>query len=152
MPDSVRELLLLEVQNVFTNLTPTDSGGGTIFGRVFDAPPDGRETKGQNTISILEGDEIYLEVVSPDKRDRRLSVEIAALGHCPRGTAPRSYANSMLADLEQIVEANSKWGGNAYATLFNSNVVDRINTADRTIEVVLFIDIQYRTKRSDPRA
>jgi hypothetical protein len=151
MPDSQRELLLAQMETVFANLTPADSGGGTVFGGVFDAPKDGREHKGQNTISILEGDEIYIEVVSPDKRDRRLAVELQAIGWCPRGTKPRAYANSLLADLEEIVEANSKWGGLAYATLFQSNVVERINTADRSVEVVLFIAIQYRTKRSDPR-
>lgn len=151
MPDSQRELLLQQIETVFGNLTPADSGGGITFGAVYDAPADGRQKKGQNVVSIIEGDEVYLEVLSPDKRDRRLAVEIAALGHCPRGTNARTYANSLLSDLEEIVEANSKWGGIAYATLFRSNVVERINTADRTVEVVLFIDIQYRTKRSDPR-
>lgn len=151
MPDSQREQLLAQMESVFSNLTPADSGGGITFGRVFDAPADGRETRGQNTLSILEGDEVYLNVVSPDKRDRRLSVELQAIGHCPRGTKPRAYANSLLSDLEEIVAANDTWGGFAYATLFRSNIVERINTADRTVEVVLFIDVQYRTKRSDPR-
>jgi hypothetical protein len=152
VPDSVRELVLAEIARVFTDLTPADSQGGTVFGLVTDAPPDGRETRGQNVLSVIESDEVYLEVLSPDKRDRRLSIELSAVGHCPRGTSPRSYANSLLADMEEIVEANSLWGGHAYATLFNSNIVDRLNSADRTVEVVMFIDVQYRTKRSDPRA
>jgi len=152
MPDSIREQLLTQMEAVFTNLTAGDSGGGTTFGRVFDAPADGRETRGQNTLSILETDEIYLEVVSPDKRDRRLSVELQAIGHAPRGTKPRAYANSLLADLEEICETNRLWGGLAYATLFRSNLTTRINTADATVEVVLFIDVQYRAKRSNPRA
>ena len=151
MPDSKREQLLTEVERVFTAMTITDTQGGTVFGRVFDAPKDGREHKGINTLSVIENDEVYIEVVSPDKRDRRLSIELQAIGNCPRGETPRAYANNLLADLEEIVEANSKWSGLAYATLFTSNVTERINTADRTVEVVLFISVQYRTKRTDPR-
>lgn len=151
MPDSQRELLLQNMEDVFCNLTEASSGGGIKFGAVFDAPADGRMKKGQNILTIIEGGEVYLEVLSPDKRDRRLSVELAAVCHVPRGQKPRSYANSVLSDLEEIVEANSKWNGLAYATLFTSNDIDRINSNDRTVEVVLFIDVQYRTKRSDPR-
>lgn len=152
MPDSKREQLLQRMEAVFSGLTAADSGGGTTFGGVFTSPLDGRESRARNLLAILEGDEVYLDVVTPDKRDRRLSIELQALGHCPRGTDPRSYANGLLADMEEVVEANRLWNGLAYATLFRANTVERINTADRTVEVLMFIDVQYRTRRSDPRA
>lgn len=149
MPDPIRERVLSEIQSVFRTAT---GSGGNSFAAVYDAPVDGREYKGQNVLAVIESTEIYIEVVSPDKRDRRIDVELQAVGYCPRNTTPRAYANSLLADMEEIVEANRFWGGNAYATLFLSNTVERINTADRTVEVVLFIAVQYRTKRSDPRS
>lgn len=149
MPDSRRERLLQEMERVFQSSTGT---GGTTFSEVFDAPITGRAHKGRTILAIIEGDEPYIDVVSPNKRDRRLGVELQVLSYVPTGEKPRAYLNNILADMEEIVEANRLWGGLAMATIFRSNITDRSNTADRTVEAVLFIDVQYRTARDDPRA
>lgn len=148
---SKREDLLSHMQTVFQNTVSGDSGGGTTFGRVLNSPPDGRELKGQTVLSIIEGNESYLEVVSPDKRDRALDVDLTVRAYIPRDTSLRAGANNVLADLEEIVEANSLWGGRAYATLFLANTIDREDTGDRVVEITLFISVRYRTRRSDPR-
>lgn len=148
MPDSKREQLLAEIQRVFKTTT---GSGGTAFKEVFASPYQGREKAGQNVLSVLEGTETYLEVVSPDKRDRRLDVELDCKAYVPMGTTLRAGGNNVLADLEEIVEANSLWSGLAYSTIFQSNLVEREDTGDRNVQVTLFIAVQYRTKRSDPR-
>lgn len=152
MPASVRELLLTEIQRVFADATNATSGGGTTWGRVLDSPYEGREFAGQNVMSITEGTETYIDVVSPDKRDRSLEVDLQTRVYIPRGTALRRGANDVLADIEEIVEANSLWTGLAYSTTMTANSVEREDSGDRTVTINLFMTVRYRTKRTDPRA
>ena len=152
MPASHRELLLAEVQRVFSEAVAGDTRGGTTWGRVLDSPYEGREFKGQNIMSLIEGTETYIEVLSPDKRDRALELDIQTRVYVPKGTSLRAGANTVLSDLEEIVEANNLWGGLAYATVFGANSVQREDTGDRVVEVSLFITLRYRTKRTDPRS
>jgi len=152
MPDSVREQLLMRMEAVFEAVTVADSGGGTIWGRVLSSPYSGREKSGQNILSIVEGNESYIDVVSPDKRDRSLEVDLQTRVYVPLNTKPRAHANSVLADIEEIVERNCHWNGMAYATFLLANSVEREDTADRNIEISVFLSIRYRTKRTDPRA
>lgn len=148
MPDPNRELVLKEIEAVFAAVT---GPGGTKFGKVMDVPYDRDEHKGQNLLSVLEGIESYLEVVSPDKLDRSLEVELACRAYVPMGTSMRAGANNVLADIEHTVAANEKWGGHAYATFMQSNSVERDSGPNRAVEISLFLMIRYRTKRSDPR-
>jgi hypothetical protein len=152
MPVSHRELLLREISRVFLDATGASSGGGTTWSRVLDSSYEGREFKGQNIMAILEGTETYIDVVSPDKRDRALEIDIQTLVYAPMGTDHRTYANNVLADIEEIIEANSLWAGLAYATFLTANSIDRDDTKDRTVEISLFMVVRYRTKRSNPRA
>ena len=152
MANEQRELLLQNMQATFAALTPASTGGGTTFGRVLDSPYEGRELKGQNVMSILEGTETYIDVVSPDKRDRRLEVDLVCRVYVPMGTTLRQGANQVLADVEETIVANERWGGYAYGTFPLANTVDREDTGDRVVEVTVFMAVQYRTKRSDPRA
>lgn len=152
MTEPVREQLLRYMQTVFEGVTAASSTHGTIWGRVLDSPYEGREFKGQNVMSILEGTESYVDVTSPDKRDRQLDVDIQTRCYVPTGTALRTGANRVLADLEEIIEANNLWNGLAYATFFLANDVVREDSGDRVVEISLFLNVRYRTKRSDPNA
>lgn len=152
MPVSHRELLLREITRVFSDATGAMSGGGTVWGRVLDSAYEGREFKGQNIMSIIEGTETYIDVVSPDKRDRSLEIDLQTRVYVPMGNELRTGANSVLADIEEIIEANNLWAGLAYATFMTANSIDRDNTADRSVEISLFFTVRYRTKRTDPRA
>lgn len=152
MANEKRELLLAEVQRVFADAVAGDTGGGTTWGAVLDSPYEGREKKGQNVMSVIEGTETYIDVTSPDKRDRRLEVDLTCMCYIPMGTTLRSGANRVLADMEQLIDANEKWGGHAYATFLLANSIVREDSGDRTVEVTLFMAVQYRTKRSNPRA
>lgn len=152
MPDSRRELLLKRIMHVFEAATAGSTGGGTTWGRVLDSPYEGREFKGQNVLSIMEGTETYIDVVSPDKRDRALEIDLQTRVYVPMGTSLRAGANSVLADIEELVEANALWDGLAYATFLTANSIDRQDTGDRTVEISVFLTVRYRTKRTDPRA
>lgn len=149
MTESVREQLLSTMEAVFQAVVPADSENGTTWGRVLDSSYEGREFKGKNVMSIIEGDETYIDVVSPDKRDRSLDVDIQTRVYVPLGVRLRTGANRVLGDLEQIIEANRMWGGFAYATTFLANSVTREDTGDRTVEISLFINVRYRTKRTN---
>lgn len=151
MPASRREQILVEIQRVFAEATPADSGGGTTWGRVLDSDYRGREFRGQNVMSVMEGTETYLDKLSTNARDRRLEVDLMTRVYVPRGVALRTGANDVLADIEEICAANELWGGLAMATFFLSNTVEREDTGDRTIDLSLFITVQYRAFRSDPR-
>lgn len=152
MPLSVREQLLSRIMTVFQNATASTTQGGTTWGRVLDSPYEGRELKGKNVISIIEGNETYIDVVSPDKRDRALEIDLQTMCYVPMGTTLRAGANNVLADIEELVEANNLWNGLAYATFFLANSVTREDTNDRTVEISVFLSVRYRTKRTDPRA
>lgn len=152
MAEPVREQVLARMAQVLANVTPADSANGTTWGLVIDSPYEGREFKGQNVMSIIEGDETYIDVVSPDKRDRQLDIDIRTRCYIPLGTSLRTGANRVLADLEQIVEINNLWDNLAYATNFLANSVDREDTGDRVVEISLFINVRYRTKRTDATA
>lgn len=152
MPVSHRELLLAEIMQVFKDATAASTGGGTVWSRVQDSPYSPGDFKGQNVISIIEGTETYIDVVSPDKRDRSLEIDMQARVYVPMGTTQRSGANNALADMEELIEANNLWGGLAYATFLTANSVDREDIGDRSVEISLFITVRYRTKRSDPRS
>lgn len=152
MPEPIREQLLLQMQTVFQGVGPSDSVNGTVWGRVLDSPYQGREFKGQNIMSVIEGTETYIDVVSPDKRDRSLDIDLQTRCYVPTGTGLRTGANRVLSDLEQIIEANTLWGGLAYSTTMLANDVDRDDTGDRTVEISLFLNVRYRTKRTDPTA
>jgi hypothetical protein len=91
-------------------------------------------------------------VVSPDKRDRALEIDLQTLVYVPMGTPLRTGANTVLADIEEIVEANALWDGLAYSTFLLANSVNREDTGDRTVEISVFLSVRYRTKRTDPRA
>jgi len=151
VPTSVRELLLREMQRVFLEADLATSGGGTRWARVLDSPMTGRELRGQNVMSILEGSETYIDVVSPDKRDRSLEVDLISRVVVPKGLSLREGANEVLADIEEIVEANVFWGGYAYATTLLANSVEREDTGDRVVEVSVFLSVRYRTRRTNPR-
>ena len=141
--------MLTEIERVFSVTTGT---GGTAFGRVLDSPYQGRESAGQNIMSVLEGTENYLDVVSVDKRDRVLEVELDCKVYIPINTSLRAGANNVLADLEEMIDANNLWSGLAYSTVMTSNLMDRDDTGVRNVQVTLFITVHYRTKRSDPRS
>lgn len=151
MADSRRELVLTAIMEAFSTATASDTDGGSTWGRVLDSSYEGREFKGQNVMSVIEGSETYLDVVSPDKRDRALEIDLQTRVHISSGTSLRAGANSVLADIEQLVEANALWGGLAYATFFLANSVDRADTNDRSVEISVFLSVRYRTKRSNPR-
>jgi len=153
MADSVREQVLAAIQQVFATATASDSDGGTTWGRVLDSAPDGREKKGQNVMSVIEGNETYIDVISPDKRDRSLDIDLQTKAYIPMGTGLRTGANAVLADIEQIIETNADlhWGGLAYATFLQANSVDREDTGDRVVDISVFINVRYRTKRTNPR-
>lgn len=152
MPDSVRELVLAEMQRVFADTVAGDTGGGTVWKTVLDTDIAGFKTKGQNVMGIIEGNETYIDVVSPDKRDRSLEVDLQTRVYVPKNTAIRAGANSVLADLEEIIEVNRLWGGLAYATTMLANSILREDQGDRVVEISMFINVRYRTKRTDPRA
>lgn len=151
MADSKREKVLAEIQRVFAEATANDSDGGTTFGRVLDSPYQGRELRGKNIMSVMEGTETYLEVVAPDKLDRRIEVDLDVRAYIPLGTTLRAGANGVLADIEQIIDANNYWGGHAYGTFMLANTISREDTGDRTVDIQIFMAVQYRTKRSNPR-
>lgn len=152
MADSKRELLLQEIMSVFSSATPSSSGGGTTWGKVMDSPWQGNDHKAQNLMSILEGNESYIDVVSPDKRDRALDIDINTRVYVGMGTSLRAGANNALADIEEILEANNLWNGLAYGTFFLANSIERSDTNDRNVEISIFLSIRYRTKRTDPRS
>jgi len=152
MSDSVREQVLARIIEVFETATAASSGGGTTWGRVLDSPLTGREKAGQNILTVIEGNESYIDVVSPDKRDRSLEVDLTTRVYVPLNKKARTHANDVLADIEEIVEANTLWNGLAYATFMLANTVEREDTADRNVELSLFLSVRYRTKRTDPRA
>lgn len=151
MAGEKRELVLAEIERVFSEATAADTGGGTTWGRVLDSPIQGREFKGKNVLAVLEGTETYTEPVSPDKLERRLEVDLQCRVYVPLGVGLRSGANTVLADMEELIDKNNLWGGNAVATRLLANSVDREDTGDRTVEVSLFMAVQYRSRRSNPR-
>jgi len=152
MAGEKRETLLSEIERVFADANPSDTGGGTTWGRVLSSPIEGREFRGQNVMAILEGTETYTEPTSPDKLERRLEVDLQTRVYVPRGVELRQGANTVLADVEELIYANNLWNGNAVATRILANTVEREDTGDRTVEVTVFMAVQYRTKRTDPRS
>jgi len=152
MPESIREQVLSTMQATFLAVTPSDTAHGTVWKRVLDSPYEGRDHKAQNVMSVIEGTETYIDVVSPDKRDRSLDIDIQTLCYIPLGVSLRTGANRVLSDLEQVIEANNLWNQLAYSTTLLANEVNREDTGDRTVELSLFINVRYRTKRTDPTA
>lgn len=143
-----RTTVLLAMKSVFETAV---GASGTRFGKVIFEPYEGDKFRGQNVLSILEGPETYIDFVSPNKRDRELQIEFDVHAYVPMGTDLFVGANNVLADLEQIVEANERWDGEAIYTSFNSNLKEVEDRQDRTVRVVLFCTVRYRTRRNDPR-
>lgn len=149
MLPSHRERLLKEFARVFET---TQGSGGTAWNRVLDTPWRGLENKGQNILSIIEGTESYIKVVSPNALDRSLEVDLHTLCYVPLGTTMRSGANNVLADIEEIVQANFTWAGLAYSTEMTANSIERDDQGDRKVEVTVFLNVKYRTRLDDPRS
>ena len=143
-----RNTLIKEVKRVFENAKGV---GGTQWKKVLRTRIDGNEFQGSNVLVILEQAETYLDVVSPDKRDRTLELELISRTYVPKGQVAGDVAHEVLADMEDIVEANERWDGAAIATFLQSNIIDIENEGDRVCEITLFISVRYRTRRSDPR-
>lgn len=149
MPDTRRVDILQEMESVFGSLTGTPNG--LTFGKVFSTDYEGQEVKkGQNVISILDGPESYIELISPNKLDRRLEVELRARVYVSIGTPIRTGALLALGDLEWVIDQNNLWNGLALGSFFQSNDYERFNEADRNVDLSLFFTVQYRTARSDP--
>lgn len=146
---TTRRALLNEIQRVFSTTT---GAGGTSWGKVLKTNIAGLEFKGKNVLGILEGPETYFDVVSPDKRDRELDIELQSRCYVTMGTDLNDAAHEILADMEDIVEANERWADNAMRTRLQSNIIDIEASGDRVVEISLFIQVRYRTKRSDPRS
>lgn len=152
MPESVREQVLAQIQSVFANAVPADSTHGTTWGKVMDVNYEASENKGKSVMAVLEGDETYIDVVSPDKRDRELEITLDTRAYISKGTSMRTGANRVLADIEEIVEANNLWGNLAYSTVLTANSIDREDAGDRTANILVFMAVRYRSKRSDPNS
>lgn len=149
MPDSIRTDIMQNMKSVFLAATPT---GGTLWKRVTYTSNEGFRKKGQNTLELLEGTEIYVDKIAHNARDRNLDVELSCSAYIPIGTEIRDGAREVLADMEEVIVANETWGGLAMGTFFQSNVIDSEDLTDRTVVVSLFMNVQYRTLRSNPRA
>jgi hypothetical protein len=60
-------------------------------------------------------------------------------------------AEQVLTVIKRVVLANTTWDGLAVDTKLVNSEIDLINYSDRSIVGVLFIEVQYRHARHDPR-
>lgn len=130
--------------------SPSDDDWPLQFSVVKLGPLGEENQRKRYSAGIVPGTEKYSDLYPYIVCDQQIGIEFRATKN-KDDDDPQVMAEQLLTVLKRVVLNNETWDGLALKTDLVNSEVDLINYSDRSIVGVLFIVIQYRHSRRDPR-
>ncbi|CAA2141481.1 hypothetical protein [Hyphomicrobium sp. ghe19] len=157
---SVRQQILEKIEEKFIGIVQTDtSAPGYVpsdddwpmqFSVVKLGPLSDENLRKRYSLGIVPGTEKYSDLYPYIVSDQMVGLEFRATKN-KDDDDPQAMAEQVLTVLKRLVLANTTWDDLAVDTRLVNSEVDLVNYSDRSIVGVLFIEVQYRHARRDPR-
>lgn len=129
---------------------PSDDDWPLQFSLVKLGPLGDEAQRKRYSIGIVPGTEKYSDLYPYIVNDQMIAIEFRATKN-KDDDDPQIMAETVLTVLKRVVLANLTWDGLAVDTNLVNSEVDLINYSDRSIVGVLFVNVNYRHARHDPR-
>jgi hypothetical protein len=129
---------------------PSDDDWPLQFSVVKLGPLAEENQRKRYSVGIVPGPEDYSDLYPYIVCDQQIGIEFRATKN-KDDDDPQTMAEQLLTVLKRVVLNNETWDGLALKTDLVNSEVDLINYSDRSIVGVLFIKVQYRHARRDPR-
>lgn len=157
---SLRQQILEKIEEKFAGVvatdttapgyTPQDTDWPMQFSLVKLGPLGDEAQRKQYSIGIVPGTEKYSDLYPYIVCDQLVGIEFRATKN-KGDDDPQIMAEMVLTTMKRVVLDNLTWDGLAIDSKLVNSEVDLVNYSDRSIVGVLFIEVQYRHARRDPR-
>ena len=147
MNPSVRRLLLEKIRTTFQDVD--EATWGLSFSNVAMGPLAAPDFRRPYSLGIVPQRETYGDLYPHITRTLEVGLEFRLTLN--KGDEEGGLmAENLLETLEGICLSDVTWGGHAIDTHLLGNEINMATFADRSIDGVLFISVQYRHARRDP--
>lgn len=147
MIPTVRRKLLEGMRATFQAVD--EATWGLKFSIVAMGPLAAPDFRRRFSIGIVPQQETYGDLFPLITRSLQIAIEFRATVN-KDDEDPGLVAEFLLGKVEGICLQDITWGGLAISTKLRGNEVNMVTFADRTIDGVLFLTVDYRHARKDP--
>lgn len=129
---------------------PSDADWPFAFSDVMMGPLGAEDNRKRYVAGIVPSTGVHSDLIPYIVYDLNVGIEFRATRN-KGDDNPQIMAEQVLTVLQRVVLKNTTWDGLALDTHLVGDEIDLVNYSDKSINGVLFIKVQFRHARSDPR-